>query len=50
MISSTMIYLKTKIWKGASTALQWLEAMRARLAVRGAHTGDNHSAIAMLIR
>ena len=35
---------------GASTALQWLEAMRARLAVRGAHTGDNHSAIAMLIR
>ena len=35
---------------GASTALQWLEAMRARLAARGAHTGDNHSAIAMLIR
>lgn len=34
----------------AATALQWLEAMRSRLADRGVSAGDNHSAIAMLIR
>lgn len=35
---------------GAASALQWLDRMRARLADRGADSGDNHSAVAMLIR
>lgn len=35
---------------GVKTAAEWLEKMRNRLAERGAAAGDNHSAVAILIK
>lgn len=35
---------------GAESAGNWMEKMRSRLKERGAETGDNHSAVAMIIK
>lgn len=35
---------------GAETAGAWMENMRCRLAKRGVETGDNHSAVAMIMK
>lgn len=35
---------------GAESAVIWMEHMRSRLQERGAETGDNHSAVALIIK